>query len=395
MFKHSQINPKQEVTSLFHVNDKLKDFYEVKITSPNNRKEQEQLNKNNQLDNLDNNNIANDEIINSLRNKEKPDSTYNFKKDFLVLSFDQTEDQNSLNYKRKVLSKKLMTDITFSLNKAFEFSFQDKIKNNIILTLSNNKKDFYSIDDCGKKELEDLSNIDNNFILNLCSNNIDIKDIFGEPPKMSNRSIKQETFLGLQQINEKNKNLLLEEEILKAKKNYSPEHTVHLVFNYEEDEEFDIECYEFFINFIKKYEDKPLASKVKLVLSYIQEKNPETGKDIYNNKAKNQILHYCKNEYDKATKMYQEQIEVELLKKKKSESKNKKTKKIKSPYVKKITKINGFDSINSVRKKNLSNLNNNNNNMMSNLKNMNNDINISSFSSEKKNSKKKIIKSKK
>ena len=81
MFKHSQINPKQEVTSLFHVNDKLKDFYEVKITSPNNRKEQEQLNKNNQLDNLDNNNIANDEIINSLRNKEKPDSTYNFKKD--------------------------------------------------------------------------------------------------------------------------------------------------------------------------------------------------------------------------------------------------------------------------------------------------------------------------
>ncbi len=389
------MNSKQETNSLFHINDKLKDFFDVKITSPNNRKEQEQLNKNNQLDNLDNNNITNDEIINSLRNKEKPDSVYNFKKDFLVLSFDQTEDQNSLTYKRKVLSNKLMTDITFSLNKAFEFSFQDKIKNNIIVTLSNDKKGLYSLDD-SKKEMDDISNIDNNFILNLCSNNIDIKDIFGEPPKMSNRSIKQETFLGLQQINEKNKNLLLEEEILKAKKNYSPEHTVHLVFNYEEDEEFDIECYEFFINFIKKYEDKPLASKVKLVLSYIQEKNPETGKFIYNNKAKNEILHYWKNEYEKAIKMYQEQIEEELLKKKKSESKNKKTKKIKSPYVKKITKINGFDSINSVRKKNLSNLNNNNNNnMMSNLKNMNNDINISSFSSEKKNSKKKIIKSNK
>ena len=394
MFKHSQMNSKQETNSLFHINDKLKDFFDVKITSPNNRKEQEQLNKNNQLDNLDNNNITNDEIINSLRNKEKPDSVYNFKKDFLVLSFDQTEDQNSLTYKRKVLSNKLMTDITFSLNKAFEFSFQDKIKNNIIVTLSNDKKGLYSLDD-SKKEMDDISNIDNNFILNLCSNNIDIKDIFGEPPKMSNRSIKLETFLGLQQINEKNKNLLLEEEILKAKKNYSPEHTVHLVFNYEEDEEFDIECYEFFINFIKKYEDKPLASKVKLVLSYIQEKNPETGKFIYNNKAKNEILHYWKNEYEKAIKMYQEQIEEELLKKKKSESKNKKTKKIKSPYVKKITKINGFDSINSVRKKNLSNLNNNNNNMMSNLKNMNNDINISSFSSEKKNSKKKIIKSNK
>ena len=232
MFKHSQMNPKQETNSLFHINDKLKDFFDVKITSPNNRKEQEQLNKNNQNDNLDNNNITNDEIINSLRNKEKPDSVYNFKKDFLVLSFDQTEDQNSLTYKRKVLSNKLMTDITFSLNKAFEFSFQDKIKNNIILTLSNNKKDFYSIDDCGKKELEDLSNIDNNFILNLCSNNIDIKDIFGEPPKISIKNNQQETFLGLQKINEKNKNLLLEEEMLKAKKNYNIQYQIlHLLHN--------------------------------------------------------------------------------------------------------------------------------------------------------------------
>jgi len=395
MFKHSQMNPKQETPSLFHINDKLKDFFEVKITSPNNRKEQEQLNKNNQNDNLDNNNITNDEIINSLRNKEKPDSVYNFKKDFLVLSFDQTEDQNSLTYKRKVLSNKLMTDITFSLNKAFEFSFQDKIKNNIITTLSHDKKELYSLDD-NKKEIDDITNIDNNFILNLCSNNIDIKDIFGEPPKISIKNNQQETFLGLQKINEKNKNLLLEEEMLKAKKNYSPEHAVHLVFNYEEDEEFDIECYNFFINFIKKYEDKPLASKVKLVLSYIQEKNPETEKFIYNNKAKNEILHFWKNEYDKATQMYQAQIEEELLKKKKLEGKNKKNKKLKNIYKKKITKITGFDSINSVRKKNLIDLNNNTNNIVtSNIKNMNNDLNVSSFNSEITNSNNKIIKNKK
>ena len=32
------MNPKQETPSLFHINDKLKDFFEVKITSPNNRK---------------------------------------------------------------------------------------------------------------------------------------------------------------------------------------------------------------------------------------------------------------------------------------------------------------------------------------------------------------------
>ena len=49
-------------------------------------------------------------FINSLRNKEKPDSVYNFKKDFLVLSFDQTEDQNSLTYKRKVLSNYLLIE---------------------------------------------------------------------------------------------------------------------------------------------------------------------------------------------------------------------------------------------------------------------------------------------
>ena len=358
MFKHSQINPKQEVTSLFHVNDKLKDFYEVKITSPK-------------------------------RNKEKPDSTYNFKKDFLVLSFDQTEDQNSLNYKRKVLSKKLMTDITFSLNKAFEFSFQDKIKNNIILTLSNNKKDFYSIDDCGKKELEDLSNIDNNFILNLCSNNI--KNILGEPQNVSIRKERRKTFLGLQKLNEENNNILLEDEVSKAKKDYSPEHTVHLFYNYEEDEEFDNECYQFFLNFIQKYENKPLASKVKLVLSYIQEKNPETGKDIYSNKAKNEILHYWKNKYEKATQMYQEQIQEELNKKKRNELINRsKGKKQKNPFKKSNNKISGLDS----RKNN--DLNSiNNNNLIGNSINNNNDINGSyntSFkrNSDKKNTKKKI-----
>ena len=152
-----------------------------------------------------------------------------------------------------------------------------------------------------------------------------------------------------------------------------------------------------FIQFlIMKKMKNLIQTKVKLVLSYIQEKNPETEKFIYNNKAKNEILHFWKNEYDKATQMYQAQIEEELLKKKKLEGKNKKNKKLKNIYKKKITKITGFDSINSVRKKNLIDLNNNTNNIVtSNIKNMNNDLNVSSFNSEITNSNNKIIKNKK
>ena len=91
------------------------------------------------------------------------------KKYFLNLKFDQTEEQNSIEYKRAILTQKLMTDVTFSLNKAFEFSFQDKMKNNIISTLSKNPKDQLNTD---IKLQTDV--IDNNFILSLCSNNFSI-----------------------------------------------------------------------------------------------------------------------------------------------------------------------------------------------------------------------------
>ena len=42
--------------------------------------------------------------------------------------------------------------------------------------------------------------------------------------------------------------------------------------------------------------DTKIASKVKLVLSYIDEINTETGKPLFSNKVKNQKLHYWKKE---------------------------------------------------------------------------------------------------
>ena len=120
-----------------------------------------------------------------------------------------------------------MTDVTFSLNKAFEFSFQDKMKNNIISTLSKNPKDQLNTD---IKLQTDV--IDNNFILSLCSNNFSIGDIWGEKNEELNKRERRETFLGFKNSNEEIENAIMEDEIIHAKRNYFPEHSFHITFNY-------------------------------------------------------------------------------------------------------------------------------------------------------------------
>ena len=120
---HSQMGSKQnkEKPLEFFPNPKIDEFSKITITSPNKKKEQDSNQKTTNTEEKNNNKKNNDTIINKLKMSNNPDAAYNYKKDFLVLAFNQTEDQNSLEYKRKILSKKLMTDITFSLNKAFEF----------------------------------------------------------------------------------------------------------------------------------------------------------------------------------------------------------------------------------------------------------------------------------
>ena len=277
--------------TLFYENAVLKEICDIKMTSPNEQKEIEGTSKSNIQEASDKHNRYDDKIITALKNKKSPDSVYNTKKYFLNLKFDQTEDQNSIEYKRAILTQKLMTDVTFSLNKAFEFSFQDKMKNNIISTLSKNPKDQLNTD---IKLQADL--IDNNFILSLCSNNFSIGDIWGEKNEELNKRERRETFLGFKNSNEEIENAIMEDEIIHAKRNYFPEHSFHITFNYEEDEDFDEETYNFFVIFVERNKDTKIASKVKLVLSYIDEINTETGKPLFSNKVKNQKLHYWKKE---------------------------------------------------------------------------------------------------
>ena len=106
----------------------------------------------------------------------------------------------------------------------------------------------------------------------------------------------------------------MEDEIIHAKRNYFPEHSFHITFNYEEDEDFDEETYNFFVNFVERNKDTKIASKVKLVLSYIDEINTETGKTLFSNKVKNQKLHYWKKEYDEAFDKYRQIIKQKEIK---------------------------------------------------------------------------------
>ena len=314
--KHNKDKPE------FVKNAKLKEFCDIDITSPNEGKEQEMNKKATNQDISDTKKKTSDAIINKIINSNNSDAAYNYKKDFLVLAFNQTEDQNSLEYKRKILAKKLMTDITFSLNKAFEFSYEDKIKNNIIMTLSKNSKTYFDADD--EKNNNDYNNIDNQFILNFCNNEIDMNNFYIPINESELKNENSGIYLGNKNTKEEIENSVMEDEIAHAKKNYAPQKGPHLVLNYEEDEEFDHKTYKFFIDFIERYKDEPLASKVKLVLSYITQVNPNTKKDIYSNKEKNKLLQFWKSEYDNAFKVYEEKIKAEMEKKKK-ESKKKKT----------------------------------------------------------------------
>ena len=321
---HSQMltKPNKEKNQDFLPCKKLEEFTTTTITSPNKRKELDFNTKIANQEISDNNKKTSDTIINKLKNSNNPDAAYNYKKDFLVLAFNQTEDQNSLEYKRKILSKKLMTDITFSLNKAFEFSFEDKIKNNIIMTLSKHNKPYYDFDE--KKEVNDYKTIDNQFILNFCNGEIDMNNFFVQVNENELKNENKDVYLGNKNTKEELENSVMEDEIAHAKKNYAPQKGPHLVLNYIEDEDFDQKTYDFFEDFIKNCKDEPLAAKIKLVLSYIMEVNPYTNKPIYSNKERNEILQLWKSEYDNAFQIYNEKIKSEMEKKKKENKKNKK-----------------------------------------------------------------------
>ena len=298
----------------FPVNKKLIEFNEIDITSANKSIEQDNNQREINQDITDNNQKTSENVINNLKNMKDPDASFNYKKDFLVLAFNQTEDQNSLEYKRKILAKKLMKDITFSLNKAFEFSFEDKIKNNIIMTLSKNSRSYYDYDE--KKE-DNFNNIDNQFILNFCNGEIDMDKFFIPVDENETKSENKDVYLGTKNIKEELENSVMEDEIAHAKKNYAPQKGPELVKNLTIDEEFDIKTYNFFLDYIEKFKEHPLASKIKLVLSYITEVNPHTKRQIYTNKDKNMLLHYWKNEYDNAFQHYSEKIKADLERKKK------------------------------------------------------------------------------
>ena len=302
----------------FKVNSKLAEFKDIKITSSNKGIEQVSNKKDQNQDQSEKNKKLGVSGINNLKNIKDPDATYNYKKDFLVLSFNQTEDQNSLEYKRKILAKKLMKDITFSLNKAFEFSFEDKIKNNIIMTLSKNSKTYYDYD---IKKDENYNDINNQFILNFCNGEIDMDKFFIPVSESEIKIENKDVYLGNKNTKEELENSVMEDEIAHAKKNYAPQKGPELVKNLLEDEEFYVKTYNFFLDYIEKFKEFPLASKIKLVLSYITEVNPHTKRDIYTNKDKNILLRTWKEEYDKALQHYNEKIKLEMEKKKKDQKK--------------------------------------------------------------------------
>ena len=145
------------------------------------------------------------------------------------------------------------------------------------------------------------------------ASNFTIEDIWGEKNEEIMRRERRETFLGMKNSSDEIENTIMEDEIVHAKRNYFPEHVFHISFNYEEDEELDMETYNFFVKFVEKHKNEKITAKIKLVLSYINDYNHETGKPLFTNKMKNEKLHYWKQEYDKALQENQKVSTITLI----------------------------------------------------------------------------------
>ena len=304
--------PKKE-DNLFHNNLKLEIYSNTNIEPLYTKKDEGNQNKiSSSQDKLKQSENSDDEIFFKLREKSEDDSVYNYKKDFLVLKYNQTEDTNSLEYKRKVISKKLMTDITFSLNKAFEFTFQDKIKNDIIYTLTKKTKGFY---DSEIKTQTDYNGIDNELLLDTCNEEYENFYYPDGEIKTENSSIQDIHYLGRERSTEYIANI--EDELNHTNNNYEKIHYKPIVFNEVTDVEFDYDLYKFFEDYIKEHSGQPIASKVKLVLSFINEINPETKVPIYTNEERNNILKYWKKEYEISLEKEKERMKEEKRNRKK------------------------------------------------------------------------------
>ncbi|MCQ2821673.1 MAG: hypothetical protein MJ252_30815 [archaeon] len=233
-------------------------------------------------------------VIDSLSQENNPDPDYVYKKEFLNLGFNQTEDQSTLEYKKKMLAKKVMKDKTFSVNKVFEFTFDDKVKNFIASTFSKDPKlERIPKEDIFLKEEKDF---DNDFIINLCQGRFGLEDIYG--PRKKKVDLNSDNLKDLSTF----ENLGEEEEEFAV---MAPEYEICEVmedgefsFNYEEDEKFDWATYGFFKNYIKTHDNTTIAAKIELMLNKIMAKSDKTGKDIFTNKMKNERLRYWKAEYD-------------------------------------------------------------------------------------------------
>jgi len=320
-----------------HYNENLKDFLKVTEFKEFKLNQKQEYAKN---DDSDTNNLYIEDIDlrDILKGKEFPDKDFNIVNSFLkieeeeILNIKNNNDKNNndeneddKNIKNidfdeedcilNQVNNKLFKDDDFQPGLFTSFDFKDRIKSLINSSLNTNnininflnKNNENNLNDFNDNENGDIkSKIDDSFILDTCFADKDItydniiinfdKEIKKDKKETSlseDKKLDFEYFKKVEAIPEYENQIISYQNLNHIEKQKSIE------IYPEQEEVFDRQLFEYFVQVSKSIKDEGLKNKVKLILKLILFKDSKSKKYIFNNKIKNQLLNYWKNKYQK------------------------------------------------------------------------------------------------
>lgn len=238
---------------------------------------------------------CNEEAIQKVAEANDPDPAFVFRKDFLDLDLSERELHNNIDYKKKLLYKKIhreQQEQVIVFNNGLLSEMKNFIFNKIDYDLFNGQNYFKineTVQNSEKSEILDCD--DNQNILDLCLNIKNINDFIKEPvsnvPKVSLFK------------NTVSKNIVSVQNntLIKSKQKFNVKRLTDstICFNVKKKEVINQEIIQFFENYIKEHKFEQVSSKVRLMLDSILAISDKTGNPILSISEQNSRLEYWYN----------------------------------------------------------------------------------------------------
>ena len=283
------------------------------------------------------------ELINLINKREFPDKEFNIVNRFITVEEEESllkkgnEDNLNINYTStddsiiiSQLNQKKLLDEDFQPGLFTSFNFKDKIKSLIYNSLtptkpnfkfnydyskkrnkmfgSNTSKDFNSSSSADYIKLNNENDDNDGLILDICLNDKDLNSDniiinFNEEIKEEEKndgSILDEEKKDFEGFNKKEAISEYENQIISFQNYYQIEHIGDIMKQPEiEEDSFNSDLFDYLAKVSKTIQDKGLKNKIKLIMKQIIFQDDKSQKPIFDNKEKNELLLYWKNQYIK------------------------------------------------------------------------------------------------